>query len=295
MRGIVSAAMLIALSDLGLAGAFDVVYGSSAGAINAAYFLQGGRWDALALYYSELSGTNFINPRRVLFGHPVVDLRFVRDAVLLGSRPIDYETITESGVRLFVAVTNVDTCRCDIIGDFESSQDLAHALGAGSWLPILGGRPPIYRNHRYLDGGLLLSHPASAALAGGCTHVVVLNTRYPRQRTRPELWRILLRRYLNSLQKGLGDEYWDESVRTLNHRIQLHNLASCEDSHVVTISPGQSWSEISRLERGVAQLLRAAREGYEAAIEGLTGERPRTAYAITRVPAGLAPPTHALQ
>jgi predicted acylesterase/phospholipase RssA len=41
MRGVVSAGMVAALEQLGLTHAFDAVYGSSAGAINGAYFLTG--------------------------------------------------------------------------------------------------------------------------------------------------------------------------------------------------------------------------------------------------------------
>ena len=45
---------LQALADLGLQGAFDAVYGSSAGAINSTFFLAGapgtaGRWQGLWL------------------------------------------------------------------------------------------------------------------------------------------------------------------------------------------------------------------------------------------------------
>lgn len=41
MRGAVTGGMLMQLHDLGLKDLFDVVYGSSAGAINATYFLSG--------------------------------------------------------------------------------------------------------------------------------------------------------------------------------------------------------------------------------------------------------------
>ncbi len=43
MRGCISGAMLMALHDLGISDVFDVVYGASAGAINATYFLTGQR------------------------------------------------------------------------------------------------------------------------------------------------------------------------------------------------------------------------------------------------------------
>ena len=49
MRGAVSGGGLQALHDLGLRDAFDVVYGSSAGAINATYFLSGQR-DGVDIY-----------------------------------------------------------------------------------------------------------------------------------------------------------------------------------------------------------------------------------------------------
>lgn len=41
MQGIISAAGLLQLAHLGLRNTFDAVYGASAGAINAAYFLSG--------------------------------------------------------------------------------------------------------------------------------------------------------------------------------------------------------------------------------------------------------------
>jgi predicted acylesterase/phospholipase RssA len=41
MQGIISAAMLMQLSVLGLRNTFDAVYGASAGAISGAYFVAG--------------------------------------------------------------------------------------------------------------------------------------------------------------------------------------------------------------------------------------------------------------
>lgn len=41
MQGIISAAMCLQLSRLGLKNTLDAVYGASAGAINGAYFIAG--------------------------------------------------------------------------------------------------------------------------------------------------------------------------------------------------------------------------------------------------------------
>jgi len=285
MRGIVSAAMLIALADLGFANAFDEVYGSSAGAINAAYLFQGQRWDALSLYYADLGTKEFIDRRRVLRGRPIVNFRYLRDQVLMEHRPIRLDLIERSGVRLFVAITNVDDRKLELVGEFSSSREFIEALVAGAWLPILAGPPVVFRQHRCLDGGVLLEHPSAAAISSGCSHVLVLSTRYPRPRGQPEMWRRVLRRYLNSIESGLGEDYWRHTLATMNHRVRLHERIQSDGSSgsILNIAPRAGWKAIDRLEQDTGVLLNAAKEGYEATVESLTGSAARTVYAISRL------------
>src|SRR5215213_10232394 len=79
MRGIISGAMLTALADMSLQQSFDAVYALSAGAINVTYFIAGSTWQALSVYYDELVGRNFFDPRRMLFGQPIVSIPYVFD------------------------------------------------------------------------------------------------------------------------------------------------------------------------------------------------------------------------
>ena len=65
MRGAVSGGALQALHDLGLRDAFDVVYGSSAGAMNATYFLAGQR-DGVNIYSDHIANDRFCDMRRLL-------------------------------------------------------------------------------------------------------------------------------------------------------------------------------------------------------------------------------------
>jgi predicted patatin/cPLA2 family phospholipase len=285
MRGVVSAGMLIALADLGFANGFDAIYGSSAGAVNAAYLFQGERWGALSLYYSDLSSKDFVDRRRVFRGGPIVDFLFLREQVLTQRRPINLELIERSGVHLFVAVTNVDDRKTELLSEFSSSRDLVECLVAGAWLPILAGPPVVFRGHRCLDGGVLLEHPSTAAIRSGCSHVLVLSTRYPNAPGRPELWRRVLRRYLNFLESGLGEDYWHHTLATRNHRIQLsqHIQGDGSSKAILNIAPRPAWKAIDRLEQDTGLLLSAAKEGYEAAIECLTGRAARTVYAISRL------------
>jgi len=285
MRGVVSAGMLIALADLGFSEGFDEVYGSSAGAINAAYFLQGQRWEALSQYYCELSGKEFIDRRRPLRGGSMVDLSFLRDEIFSNRRPLRLELLSGSRVRLFVAITNVDEHKAELVSDFTSSRDLAEALTAGACMPILAGPPVRFRDHRCLDASVLLEHPASAALSGDCSHVLVLNTKYPRAPRRSDVGRRVLRRYLNRLDDGLGEDYWRHCRLTRNHRLTLQERAERQGKEVLSISPRPGWKAIGRLERDMGLLLRAAQEGYEAVIQHLTGRVPRTVYALRCVEA----------
>ncbi len=59
-RGIVTGAMLMALLDMGLRDACDAVYGASAGAINATYFLTS-QPEGLDLYTGPLGSSRFIS------------------------------------------------------------------------------------------------------------------------------------------------------------------------------------------------------------------------------------------
>src|SRR5215831_14579509 len=60
MRGVISCAALMALEELELTDVFDEVYGASAGAVNAAYFLTGQADYATTIYYQKINNTRFI-------------------------------------------------------------------------------------------------------------------------------------------------------------------------------------------------------------------------------------------
>jgi predicted patatin/cPLA2 family phospholipase len=75
MRGVISGGMVAALEQLGLLDIFDVVYGSSAGAIAGAYFLAGQARYGTTIFYERLNNSRFINFRH--FSHATTELRLV--------------------------------------------------------------------------------------------------------------------------------------------------------------------------------------------------------------------------
>jgi predicted patatin/cPLA2 family phospholipase len=200
MRGVVSGGMVTALEALGLRDAFDVVYGSSAGACAGAYFLAGQARAGARLYYEAVNNRRFINllrgfnSLRGLQRRAIVDLDFLFDEVLSRQLPLDFATIQQSGVKLVVLATHVEDApngadrgqqhvEAVRFSSFEDADDLLGALHASSRLPVVGGEPFVYRGLRYWDAAITQPIPIHAALADDCTHVLVLLT-LPRD-TRP--------------------------------------------------------------------------------------------------------------
>src|SRR5215471_14383302 len=93
MRGVISAGMVSALEALGLTHAFDAVYGSSAGAINAAYFVAGQARLGTTIYFEDINNRHFIDLRRTLLGRPIVDLGFLLDDVVERRKRLDCDAL----------------------------------------------------------------------------------------------------------------------------------------------------------------------------------------------------------
>ncbi len=81
-------------------------------------------------------------------------------------------------------------------------------LKASAWLPIAAGSPVAYEDDLLLDGGLLQSHPVTAAIDDGCTHILVLRTRMSTNlQLIDRLGQRLVAMYLQAMQPGLGEAY----------------------------------------------------------------------------------------
>src|SRR2546425_8993330 len=93
MRGVISCAALMGLEELGMTEVFDEVYGASAGAVNAAYFLAGQAGYATTIYYQQINNTRFI---RRLWHRKVVDIDDLFDSIIAGDRPLDVEKVLAS-------------------------------------------------------------------------------------------------------------------------------------------------------------------------------------------------------
>ncbi|MCA1675962.1 MAG: patatin-like phospholipase family protein [Actinobacteria bacterium] len=276
MRGVVSAAMLTALDDLGLAHAFDAIYGSSSGAMNGAYFLTGEGWRRLRIYWDYLTTPRFIDLKRYFRGN-ILDLGYTFETVLAQLEPLDYDAVLYSDVPLRIAITLVDELRTITVSDFTSKEDLNDALRASAWLPIAIRGTTLFRGQRAIDGTILTTHPHRFALEDGCTHVLSLSTRpLGRLSSVLALRRLIMNWELGRLGPGLSRAHTRAGEEYRKDRTALATWSSSpsEPPYVVDIAPLPWMSEIKPFEMDVGRLIVAARQAYDLMTCAVEGEDP---------------------
>jgi predicted patatin/cPLA2 family phospholipase len=264
MRGVVSAGMVAALEQLGLTGAFDAVYGSSAGAINGAYFLAGQANLGATIYSEDINNRHFINLARPLTGRPIVDLEFLLDHVAHRLKPLDTARVLASPAALTVMATDVAAAAQAALRDFGDADSLFAALRAGATMPIVAGPPVTYRGRAYLDASLTQPIPVPQAEADGHTHILALLTR-PSQAAPSssplDRWYVLPR--LRRISPALADRYAD---RTGPYTDLLQSIGAgwgpARRAVVLGLRPAAP--EVSKLERDATRLLEAAARGFSA-------------------------------
>jgi predicted patatin/cPLA2 family phospholipase len=266
MRGVVSAGMVAGLEALGLTGAFDAVFGSSAGALNGAYFLAGQAAFGATIYSEDINNGAFINLGRPLRGRSIVDLDFLIDDVTVNRKTLDVARVLASPTPLHVLATDVATGRATVFRDFPDARSLFDALHAGARMPIIAGGPVEYRGRQYLDASLSEPIPVTSAEAAGFTHLVTLLTR-PTERERQLSWfdRLYVLPRLRALSPDLADRYEN---RFGPYAAILQQLAAGRGpagrAAAVTIRP--DGKPISKLERRAPVLEAGAVRGREAVL-----------------------------
>src|SRR5689334_12715699 len=170
MRGAVSAGMCLALEEAGLIGAFDRVYGTSAGALNASAAATG-QAHLSASHFHGAATRRAINPARALVGRPVVDFDYVFDDLIALQCPLSFDALAH-GPRLSALAVSLETGALRVLTGFRDAAELLLGVRSSAALPKLCGQPPVFRDERMADGGIVEPIPYETALREGATHVL---------------------------------------------------------------------------------------------------------------------------
>ncbi|MFF2817876.1 patatin family protein [Kitasatospora cineracea] len=283
MRGIISGGMALALHEAGLTGAFDAVYGASAGALTGAWLLSSDPGQLAGWADAEYARA-MVRPANVLRGRPVVDLHHLVEHLYAHVARMDFDAILANPTTLHPLATHTGTgAATDLHPLLTDPARLRLALRASAALPLLAGPPVALDGSHYYDAGLAESVPFRTALAQGATHVLVLRSRGPLaasaagaaagpSRGSRMVARTVLRRY----PAPLRDSYLGRAERLLADEELLgrHDLAPAADGPaVLSVRPGPDAPKVGRLARDPA-LLRAAMESGRAAMDGLLARLP---------------------
>lgn len=185
MRGVLSAGSLLAVDVLGFRDAFDEVYATSSGAVNAAYFLSGQGALGITVYFDSISNRRFYNPLRIM---KIVDVEYVYDHIVARVKVLDDAAIRGGRAEFFISVTDALTGENSLVNAKEAPEPIPLILKASSALPVLYNRTVELGGRAYVDGGLTCSIPIVQAVERGCTDVLVLLTRTHGYEVAPPTW-----------------------------------------------------------------------------------------------------------
>jgi predicted patatin/cPLA2 family phospholipase len=176
LRGVCSAGGVAALEELGLGEVFDHVYGTSAGVMNAAYFVAGQAREGIRIYYEDMNRRPIVNPLRFF---NILDLDRLFDEVILGSKRLRLDAVLRARSKLFIAALDASTGTGHLFDAqaLGAEDRLLAALRAATAVPFLYRRPVVVDGKRFLDAGIVNAFPVADAVAAGCTDILVLLTR----------------------------------------------------------------------------------------------------------------------
>ena len=182
MRSIYSAGGAVALAQLGFSELFDEVYATSAGVMNASYFLSNQPLLGITIYYESCTTALFMNPLRLW---KILDIDYLFDQVIKVDKPLDVEKIMSSPTSFFVALIDKETGDGRLIDTKKTATPLLDVLKAATAMPVLYNRSVPVDGRNCIDGGLAIPFPLRQALSRGCTDVLVLLTRPANYRSKP--------------------------------------------------------------------------------------------------------------
>jgi predicted patatin/cPLA2 family phospholipase len=278
MRGVVSSGMADALEARALRECFDLVVGTSAGALNGAAFLAGVARACTANYCDAEVVRRYIAPRRLLIGRAAVDVAYTLDQETDELDPGRHRRTAESEAPLHCVALDVDSARAEVLGDLTTVQELRGGLLATTRLPWLGGAPVEFRGRRWLDGGLVDPIPIDAAADLGATHVLVLQTRpegVPRTPAAGLVERIIARRLralnpdLVPLARGRFAVY-EEVVARVDAATRDGSAIGAGGPFVYGVRLPAGTEPVGQLERR-SDVLRAGAEAGRARVAALLG------------------------
>jgi predicted patatin/cPLA2 family phospholipase len=239
MRGVYSMGALAALEEMGFGQCFDHVVGSSAGALNGAYFITGQASYGVETYIHYLTQGRFVNPFRL---NKIVDIDYLVDHIGKKARPLDLHTLQSARTTLHISLTECSDGQTRYVTNRMPHIDLWEAFRASAAMPILYNKTVNIGGSLYVDGSLRARVPIQRVVEHGCRSIVVILTMPPSHRiTSKHPWIQSLswpatRNYSAALRLALFGEDADYNALKSDLACDNPRISGCAN-RVVVIAP----------------------------------------------------------
>lgn len=260
--------MVGVLEEYGYLDVFDAVYGTSAGALNAAWFVCRRANENMHGWWEPASMKAAINLSNVLRAKPIVDGDVLIDHVYVNVTHMGFEDVVASPIEYHAMATDADTGEnTDLAELITDVPTLKLAMKATSRIPLLSGEPVELAGRRFIDGGMTENVPVESALADGATHVLVLRTKAPSTElpTSNKYAQRALARWLQRHAPGAVEVWSSRNAR----KQELEILMQKEAGRVLQIAPPADAPEISMTNSDSERLRQAVEIGKDAMREAL--------------------------
>lgn len=174
MRAVYSAAGATALAQLGYSGLFDEVYATSAGVMNASYFISNQALLGMSVYFENCATRSFFNPARFW---KVIDVDYIVDKVAAREKRLDVDAVKRSITRLLVAACDYRTGAPVLIDTKATETPIWEVFRAAMAIPVFYNRTVQVEGRAYVDCGTVQPFALMEAIDRGCTDILVLLTR----------------------------------------------------------------------------------------------------------------------
>ncbi len=177
VRGAFGNGVLRSFEDAGLSQAFDVMLGVSAGFLNLVYFAARQAKDCSSLYGDFAALGKLAKPWRL---RSMLDLDTVVEEGMKRRFPVDIAELEANPSHMMAALTDARSGEAVYVDPKDRDLDLYEVVRAACAIPGLYNRAVQIRGTEYVDGGIAVNAPLSAAYGLGVQNIVVVLTRTDR-------------------------------------------------------------------------------------------------------------------
>lgn len=269
MRGTISSSNIDALHQLGFGNCFDAIYGTSAGAINGAYFISGDINIGASIYYESIANKQFIN---LLRWPNVMSMDYLYNNWIIKGKPFDRKKVLTSPIMLYISVTNVETGGGKFFtNEINDERLLISCLRASTSTPLFSSNKEFIQGATYNDGMIYASIPYKKAIEDKCTHILCILTReYGYRKTNNNLLKMFERIMLKNYSQAYRQAY---NSRIDDYNNTLDRIYSTDTVPTLAITPEKKEHVVNNGESNSLKLTIAAKLAL-LRVAAVLGENP---------------------